>query len=56
MMAKDLGKEDDYNYFIEKSKIFTNVFDPSTSLMRPKKMEGGSNLLIVFGKRQLYRS
>ncbi len=37
MMAKDLGKKDDYNYFIERAKFYTNVFDPSTSLMRPKK-------------------
>jgi predicted alpha-1,2-mannosidase len=37
MMAKDLGKEEDYNYFIERSKFYTNLFDASTSLMRPKK-------------------
>jgi predicted alpha-1,2-mannosidase len=36
-MAKDLGKEDDYNYFIERAKYYINVFDPSTSLMRAKK-------------------
>ncbi len=36
-MAKALGKEKDYNYFIERAKFFTNVFDPSTSLMRAKK-------------------
>ncbi|MFO7446446.1 MAG: GH92 family glycosyl hydrolase [Ignavibacteriaceae bacterium] len=36
-MAKDLGKEEDYNYFIERAKFYTNVYDPSTSLMRPKK-------------------
>jgi predicted alpha-1,2-mannosidase len=37
MMAKDLGKEDDFNYFIERAKFYTNLFDASTSLMRPKK-------------------
>jgi predicted alpha-1,2-mannosidase len=37
MMAKDLGKQDDYNYFIERAKFYANVFDPSTSLMRAKK-------------------
>jgi predicted alpha-1,2-mannosidase len=37
MMAKDLGKTDDYNYFIQRAKFFTNVFDPSTSFMRGKK-------------------
>jgi predicted alpha-1,2-mannosidase len=36
-MAKALGKEDDYKYFIERAKFYTNVFDPSTSLMRAKK-------------------
>lgn len=36
-MAKDLGKEEDYNYFIERAKFYANVFDPSTSLMRAKK-------------------
>ncbi|HLP17731.1 MAG TPA: GH92 family glycosyl hydrolase [Bacteroidota bacterium] len=36
-MAKDLGKMDDYRYFIERAKFYSNMFDPSTSLMRPKK-------------------
>jgi predicted alpha-1,2-mannosidase len=36
-MAKALGKEDDYNYFIARAKNYANVFDPSISLMRPKK-------------------
>ena len=36
-MAKDLGKEDDYNYFIERAKFYSNLFDSSISLMRPKK-------------------
>ncbi len=37
MMAKDLGKLDDYKYFIDRAKFYTNVFDPATSLMRAKK-------------------
>jgi predicted alpha-1,2-mannosidase len=37
MVAKDLGKEDDYNYFLDRAKFYTNVFDPTTSLMRAKK-------------------
>jgi predicted alpha-1,2-mannosidase len=37
VMAKALGYEDDYRYFIERAKFWVNVFDPSTSLMRPKK-------------------
>ncbi len=36
-MAKALGKEEDYNYFINRAKFYVNVFDPSTSLMRAKK-------------------
>lgn len=36
-MAKALGKEDDYKYFMERAKYYTNVFDPSTHLMRAKK-------------------
>lgn len=36
-MAKDLNKTKDYNYFIERSKFYVNVFDPSSSLMRAKK-------------------
>ncbi|MFH1195127.1 MAG: GH92 family glycosyl hydrolase [bacterium] len=37
MIAKDLGKENDYKYFIDRAKFYTNVFDPATSLMRAKK-------------------
>lgn len=36
-MAKDLGKYDDYKYFSERAKFYSNVFDPSTRLMRAKK-------------------
>ncbi len=36
-MAKALGKEDDYKYFIDRAKFYSNVFDPSTNLMRGKK-------------------
>ncbi len=36
-MAKALGKEKDYKYFINRAKFFENVFDPSTCLMRAKK-------------------
>ncbi|MBU0475332.1 MAG: GH92 family glycosyl hydrolase [Bacteroidetes bacterium] len=37
MMAKELGKEEDYKYFIDRAQYYKNVFDPSTNLMRPKK-------------------
>jgi predicted alpha-1,2-mannosidase len=36
-VAKYLGKEDDYNYFINRAKNYSNLFDKSTDLMRPKK-------------------
>lgn len=36
-MAEALGRKDDYNYFIKRAKNYINIFDPSTSLMRPKK-------------------
>ncbi len=36
-MAKALGKEKDYKYFIDRAKFYSNVFDPSTLLMRAKK-------------------
>lgn len=36
-MAQDLGREEDYNYFIERAKFYVNAFDPATSLMRPKR-------------------
>lgn len=35
-MAKDLGKMDDYEYFLERSQSYKNVFDPSTKFMRAK--------------------
>ena len=36
-MAQALGKTEDADYFMERAKFYTNVFDPQTSLMRPKK-------------------
>ncbi len=36
-MAKALGREKDYKYFIDRAKFYSNVFDPSTLLMRAKK-------------------
>ena len=35
-MAKDLGKEDDYNKFMERAQSYKNVFDPNTGFMRAK--------------------
>jgi predicted alpha-1,2-mannosidase len=39
-MAKDLGKTDDYGYFLKRSQNFRNVFDPSTGFTRPKSRSG----------------
>jgi predicted alpha-1,2-mannosidase len=41
-MAKALGKEDDYNYFLNRSKAYQNVFDPKTGFMRGKSDDGKS--------------
>lgn len=40
LMAKELGRKDDYRTFMERSKNYRNVFDPSTSLMRGKTAPG----------------
>jgi len=39
-MAKILGKNDDFAYFIKRSQNWKNVFDPETKHMRPKKNGG----------------
>lgn len=36
-MALKLGKTDDYEYFMQRSQSWKNLFDPETKLMRPKK-------------------
>ena len=41
-MAKALGKEDDYNYFLNRSKAYQYVFDPGTGFMRGKSDDGKS--------------
>ncbi len=41
-MAKALGKEDDYNYFLNRSKAYQNVFDSKTGFMRGKSDDGKS--------------
>ena len=40
LMAKQLGKNDDYNYFIKRAHNYENVFDPVTGFMRPKTADG----------------
>ena len=39
-LAKKLNYEDDYNYFIARSKNYKNVFDVTTGWMRAKNVEG----------------
>jgi predicted alpha-1,2-mannosidase len=38
--AKALGKTDDYNYFMERSYNYKNVFDSISGLIRPKDING----------------
>jgi predicted alpha-1,2-mannosidase len=37
MMAKDLGKEEDYRYFMERAQSYKNLFDPQTGFIRGKR-------------------
>ncbi len=39
-MAKKLGKEEDYQYFMTRSKNYRNVFDPETRFMRGRMSDG----------------
>jgi len=36
IMAKAMGKEDDYKKYIERAQSYKNIFDPSTGFMRAK--------------------
>ena len=36
LMAKALGYEDDYKYYIKRAQSYKNIFDPSTGFMRAK--------------------
>ena len=40
LLAKELGYEDDYEFFMKRSQYYRNVFDPSTGLMRGKDSKG----------------
>ena len=35
-LAKDLGKEADYNYFMKRSENYRNLFNPATGFFSPK--------------------
>lgn len=39
-MAKEMGKEDIYQKYMERSQNYINVFDGSTKFFRPKRMDG----------------
>ncbi len=39
-LAKKLGHQDDYDYFIKRSENFKNVYDESSGWMRPKDVSG----------------
>jgi predicted alpha-1,2-mannosidase len=37
MMAKDLGKNDDYLYYMQRAQSYKNLFDPDTRFLRGKR-------------------
>lgn len=39
-LAKALGKQDDYQYFIKLAHNYENVFNPATGFMAPKSVDG----------------
>ena len=39
-MAKKLGKDDEYTYFMERANYFRNLYDPNTGFMRGKLSDG----------------
>jgi predicted alpha-1,2-mannosidase len=39
-LAKSLGKNDDYDYFMKRSKNYRHVFNPKTGFMAPKMANG----------------
>ena len=41
-IAKALGKDDDYNYFLNRSKAYEHLFDAETGFMRGKSDSGDS--------------
>ncbi len=51
-VAKVLGKEKDYEFFINRSKNYKNLFDPSTGFMTPRLSDGK----FYFGNPAKYRA
>ncbi|MGI6048774.1 MAG: GH92 family glycosyl hydrolase [Petrimonas sp.] len=48
-IAKELGKTEDYNYFLQKSYNYRNLFNPKTSFFHPKDKDG--NFIVPFDYR-----
>ncbi len=48
-IAKELGKTEDYNYFLQKSYNYRNLFNPKTSFFHPKDKDG--NFILPFDYR-----
>lgn len=40
ILAKELGKEDDYQYYLNRAYNYRNVFDSKSGFMRPKTADG----------------
>jgi predicted alpha-1,2-mannosidase len=40
MMAKEMGKTDDFNYFMKRAGNYANVWDAETGFMRPRLSDG----------------
>lgn len=40
LMAKKLGKTNDYSFFIQRAEYYKNLFDKETNTMRPKDSKG----------------
>lgn len=40
ILAKELGKEDDYQYYLNRAYNYRNVFDTKSGFMRPKTADG----------------
>ncbi len=49
-VAKKLGQQSDYEYFMKRSGYWKNVFDPLTGFVRPKDSKG--NWILPFDPRE----
>jgi predicted alpha-1,2-mannosidase len=48
-IAKELGKTDDYRYFLERSRNYRNLYHPETAFFHPKDRDG--NFIMPFDYR-----